>query len=157
MFLTAFRASVFCSGVMISLDTMSIIFPPNFGYSKNNLEWVANQLHHASDWIKCCRCDLWVIKTWNEGEKDRHTIRILDVDAINRAIVARTSFPASGFACGATRCELISIYGSNFNDQHTKKYPLTRDNTLQNPTLAACIAQRQDYHPMIHELWRNDM
>lgn len=29
--LTAAKASAFCSGVSVSPDTMSIIFPPNFG------------------------------------------------------------------------------------------------------------------------------
>lgn len=29
----------------------------------------------------------------------RHTIKILDVDAINNAIVPMISLPASGFAC----------------------------------------------------------
>jgi hypothetical protein len=28
-----------------------------------------------------------------------HTTKVLDVAAINRAIVAMTNFPASGFAC----------------------------------------------------------
>lgn len=31
VFLTAFKASDFCSGVWISPETISIIFPPNFG------------------------------------------------------------------------------------------------------------------------------
>lgn len=35
---------------------------------------------------------------WEKRSQRIHTIRILVVDAINNAVVARTSFPASGFA-----------------------------------------------------------
>ena len=42
------------------------------------------------------------------GRERDHTISILDVEAINRAIVARINFPASGFACEVTRSHVCN-------------------------------------------------
>ena len=85
--LTADKAFAFCSGVVMSPDTISIIFPPNFGCSRTIK--MLNKGRHLID------------KSTHEAERCqcRLTTNMFEVAAINRAIVATTNFPASGFAC----------------------------------------------------------
>lgn len=73
-------------------------------------------------------------------QKKQHTIKRLDVDAVNSAIVPTISFPASGFACILDKLfqlnRLISIVVP-CTEIMRNKVLLTSENALLNPTLGA--------------------
>lgn len=105
--LTAFKASVFCSGVLISPDTMSIIFPPNFGCSrKNTVSYLRT---------RCLKTSINNPRERRGTNVKAHTISILEVDAIKSANVAIIIFPASGFACNRKRLGQISSLKDRFS------------------------------------------
>lgn len=59
------------------------------------------------------------------------TIRILDVEAINKAAVAKTSFPASGLAykyivCQINFNEIVLLLYMNAQNKNKKNLPMTK-------------------------------
>lgn len=94
VFLTAFKASDFCSGVWISPETISIIWPPNFGCKFEHYKVSDKRIQEIQLSLQYKSSEL----------EEVHTIKMLDVDAISKAIVAITKLPASGFACKTGAC-----------------------------------------------------
>lgn len=81
-----------------------------------------------------------MLEKLQEKGVDCLTMRRLEVDATNKAIVPIISFPASGFACSfdiKIDDSRMIIKVNYFLIGNAVKSPLTRRNTLENPTLAA--------------------
>lgn len=117
--LTAFKAAACCSGVPISPETISIMFPPNFGCTidskirRTHQHIFKNRVNHSKFNLRKERVPIQRI----------HTIKILDKDAINRATVAIISFPASGFAWNVIQCQQLQHsqwLNSTSNNKHQK-------------------------------------